>query len=364
MSKYKKIAFVLPDLRGGGAEKVFVTLANYFVSIGYVVEMVLLKEKGEFLTVCDKNITIVDLNCHYYRDSIIPLRNYISKNKPSSIIVGLWPLTSYAVLANLLTRHKAGIIVTDHSILSKSPVVKNIFKLIFLRLSIFFLYPFARSQVGVSNGVCNDLMRLSFGRVVADTIYNPVERLLVLKDKSHPLGGRKYILSVGRLKAVKDYPNLIKGFALVQQELVDLHLVILGDGELKAELTDLIKSLGLVDNVHLMGFKRDLYRWYYFADLFVLSSINEGFGNVLVEAMQFGLPIVSTDCESGPREILADGKYGELVPVGDFRALAAACIRGLKIARDPSMLRERASEFSIEKIGKQYLNRINKTGNI
>lgn len=359
MREFNKIALVLPDLRGGGAEKVFVNLANYFVSVGYEIDLVLLKEKGEFIADCDKRIKLINLNCNYYRDSIKPLRNYISKSKPNSILVGLWPLTAYAILASLLTKHKVKVIVTDHSILSESPIAKKIINLLFLRLSISFLYPFSFKQIGVSNGVCSDLKKLSYGRVSADTIYNPVVQLRQGTDYSHPLGGRNYILAVGRLKSVKDYPTLIKAFALLQVELSHLNLVILGDGELKADLIKLINTLKLEDKVHLVGFKNDLYRWYSFADLFVLSSINEGFGNVLVEAMQFGLPIVSTDCESGPREILAHGKYGKLVPVGDSKALADACYRLLNTGHDSLMLRERAKDFSIEKIGKQYLDKIN-----
>jgi glycosyltransferase involved in cell wall biosynthesis len=146
----------------------------------------------------------------------------------------------------------------------------------------------------------------------------------------------------------------LRAFARIPRSL-NAKLTILGEGLLRAELEVLIHQLGLQDRVTLPGFTIDPSHWYHSADLFVLSSSWEGFGNVIVEALECGVPVVSTDCLSGPAEILANGRYGRLVPVGDATALAAAIQASLLESHDQDALRRRAQDFAVPRIADQYL---------
>jgi glycosyltransferase involved in cell wall biosynthesis len=161
------------------------------------------------------------------------------------------------------------------------------------------------------------------------------------------------ILSVGTFKTVKDYPLLIDAFSRLASHH-DATLCILGEGALRVELEQLVVRHGLQGRVLLPGFRMYTAPYYARADLFVTSSKHEGFGNVIVEALEHGVPVVSTDCPSGPREILCDGKFGYLVPVGDAQALATAMSESLASKHDSDALKARAHDFSIDKAVDQY----------
>jgi len=141
-------------------------------------------------------------------------------------------------------------------------------------------------------------------------------------------------LSIGRLTKAKNYSTLIEAFAKVRQQR-DVRLAILGNGEERPSLEGLVRRLGLENDVWLPGFVDPPYPYLARASVFVQSSIWEGFPTVIVEALAFGVPVVSTDCPSGPREILENGRFGELVPVGDVEALADAIRRALDVPHDP-----------------------------
>ena len=140
---------------------------------------------------------------------------------------------------------------------------------------------------------------------------------------------------------------------------VNAQLIILGEGSKREFLSNLVLKLDLEGKVSMPGFVKDPNLWFETADLFVLSSKWEGFGNVVVEALEFGVPIVSTDCDSGPREILENGKYGTLVPVGDTDALSSSIYDSLFAHHDKNVLIARSKDFSIDKISQQYLNLFN-----
>ena len=137
--------------------------------------------------------------------------------------------------------------------------------------------------------------------------------------------------------------------------MLNAKLVILGEGPQRSLLESLIREFSLEHKVQLRGFVVDPYPWYRSADLFVLSSKWEGFGNVLVEALECGLPIVSTDCPSGPSEILENGRYGTLVPVGNPHAITAAMVNAVTATQDRDRLMERAKAFSVRAISERYL---------
>jgi glycosyltransferase involved in cell wall biosynthesis len=171
------------------------------------------------------------------------------------------------------------------------------------------------------------------------------------------------LLGVGRIVKQKSFATLIRSFALVRQHC-SARLMILGDvdarePEVKPELDELIEKFGLQDDVLFLGFVENPYAYMAKANVFVLSSIYEGFGNVVAEAIATGTPVVSTDCESGPAEILNKGQYGELVPVGDHKAMADAIVATLEHPIDAQVLKMRSQAFTIDCIVHQYLDVLN-----
>jgi glycosyltransferase involved in cell wall biosynthesis len=220
----------------------------------------------------------------------------------------------------------------------------------------------AKGVITVSQGLADDLIRVTgCPPQKVEAIYNPIIhsglRSRLEETPAHPWltdGGPPVILGVGRLTAQKDFATLIGAFALVRKRRPS-RLLIIGEGEERARLLDLVSLLGLRDSVDLAGFEPNPLPYMRASRLLAMSSTWEGFGNVLVEALYCGTPVVSTDCPHGPREVLAGGEYGRLVPVCDQEALAMAILDTLDEEPDRQKLRRRAAEFSVERAGHHYL---------
>ena len=355
-----RIALVLPSLAGGGAERVNIDLAHEFLNRGYAVDMVLMRREGEFLRVVPKGIEIIDLGTARSRAVPAAFARYLRNTKPEGILANIWPLTSMAVLGTRLARTKARVVVCDHNSLSRQYASRGLWNQSALRASLAATYPFAHSRVAVSSGVADDLAALSgIARDRFDVIHNPVPP----RDHGSPVtpaeqswrGRRgKRVLTTGSFKAQKNHSVLIRAFAKLRDHS-DSQLMLLGDGGLRDQITSLARTEGVADRVLMPGFVADPTPYYRSADLFVLSSDYEGFGNVIVEALACGLPVVSTDCPSGPAEILENGRYGRLVPVGDADALAAAMAEALAATHDREALKQRAAYFSVERAADAYL---------
>jgi glycosyltransferase involved in cell wall biosynthesis len=225
-------------------------------------------------------------------------------------------------------------------------------------------YPKADKIVVISYGLFYEINRiLSIPKDKIIVIYNPIDPELFQKMNepiNHPWfedGQPPVILAVGRLTKQKDFPNLLRAFAIVRQYR-PVRLLILGDGEDRPLLEQLAKDLNISEDVSLPGFTDNPYAFMKKSAIFVLSSIYEGFGNVLVEALACGCPVVATDCPTGPREILDNGRYGRLVPVGDHEALAKAILETLDNPDFPATKEERiqrALEFSLDAAVEKYL---------
>lgn len=357
----KSIAIVLPDLRHGGAEKLHVNLANEWLSRGVAVEFVLGKALGQLLTELPDQVTVADLGAARVRSMVLPLIGYLRNCRADVVLAAMWPLTVLVPLAALLAGFKGRVAVSEHSPLSIAYARRGKAHGCALRASTRFFYPLATRRIAVSMGVAEDLASLSgLPRDWFTVIYNPAASGQVrepnaqvpeaLSRLSGPL-----ILSVGTLKRVKRHDLLIRAFSRLPPAL-SATLCIVGEGAERPALERLVAALGLEGRVLLPGFASPTGPWYAAADLFVLASDYEGFGNVLVEAMEQGVPVVSTDCPSGPREILCDGKYGRLVPVNDPDALASAMQAALAERPDRSLLQARAGDFAVERIADQYLD--------
>lgn len=364
-----KITIALPDLRGGGAERLHVHLANDWVQRGHSVEFLLMRKHGELLPLLAPEVTVVDFGVDRIRQLARPLSKYLKQSRPDVILSAMWPLTSVTVIAWLLSGRHGKVFLSDHVQLSVSCVRELGISPAFLGTLMWITYPFATGIIAVSQGVKEDICHMGrFPEARVKVIYNPAATGVsphrasqVVRESLWGNGFVNHIISVGTLKEQKDHETLIRAFARLPTEL-NAKLTILGEGPLRAELVSLIAQFGLQSHVSMPGFVTDPYPWLRTADLFVLSSQWEGFGNVIVEALECGLPVVSTDCPSGPAEILENGRYGKLVPVGDADALAEAMLSGLSEKHDRQALINRAKDFSVEKIAEEYLDYFRECG--
>lgn len=357
----KKIAFLLPNFTGGGAERVAVNLANNFVSKGFNVDIVLCSAHGDLLSQLNRHINVVDLSSPRLRHVFPPLLRYLKTEHPDALLASMWPLTLLAVTTFKCAKLPGCVVTSDHTTFSQAPLLKKKLTRVFFKSSLPLIYPFANARLAVSEGVADDLSVLgSLKRKSINVIYNPVSLDLNRFTENqyqkawNGFSGKK-IVAVGALKWAKDYPSLLQAFALLLQKEQAM-LSIVGQGDLLSELETLANQLSIEKFVNFVGFSDMPYAWMASADLLVLSSHYEGFGNVLVEAMSVGTPVVSTDCKSGPREILCDGKYGKLVPVGDVDTLAQAMLQSLQEEHDTEALKLRAADFAVDKIAEQYLD--------
>lgn len=359
MSMAPNVSVLLPDLRPGGAERLHVQLANDWVSKGLAVEFVLRQKRGELLREVDPRISVVSLDAPRVRASVLPLMKYILQRKPDSFLAAMWPLTVIAPLVASICGYQGRVVVGEHAPLSMAYASRGRVHRAALRGSIRSLYPRAHARIVVSEGVASDLARLSgIAKEKFSVIYNPAARGRLFRRENTPrpseFAGCRLILSIGTLKPVKRHDLLIRALAKINRK--DVMLVIAGEGSERARLEALARELGVDDRVRLPGYIPDPLPLLGHADLFVLTSNYEGFGNVLVEALEQGTPVVSTDCPFGPREILDNGKYGTMVPVGDVDAIAAAIVRSLSSEHDRFALMRRASDFSLSRASAAYLD--------
>jgi glycosyltransferase involved in cell wall biosynthesis len=357
----KAISILLPDLRGGGAERVAVNLANGFSQRGYAVEMVLMSATGEFLYDLLPEIRVVDLHVRKLRGVILPLARYLRQTRPDALLACMWPLTVIAPWARMLARVHTRVVVAEHTTWSRAEITSFFVARWQARLTMRFTFPRVDGVVAVSQGVADDLAH--FGHIDRNSvrvIYNPVVNEVkppsseVLAPAGWWSGPHRRVLAVGSLKPIKDYPNLLSAFAMLCEQF-DTRLLILGEGECRPALEEQARKLGIQSRIFMPGFVKDLFPYYKHADLHVLSSTGEGLPTVIIEALAVGTPVVSTDCPSGPREILVDGKFGSLVPLGDAKALAEAMQESLESEPDSGALVARAQVFSIDRAVDQYL---------
>jgi glycosyltransferase involved in cell wall biosynthesis len=354
-----RIAMLMPDLRGGGAERVQLALARQFLAPGFAVDLLVMRTSGELRDAVPEGVRLVDLQAPRTRQLLPALRRWLAAEEPDALMAAMWPLTSIAILARRLSGAKTRILVSDHNNLVAQHAHRGRAYRWLMAASMRATYGAADARVAVSAGIADGLARLSgLSRPSFTVIHNPVEQQGAADPAFDaeaawgvPPGAR--ILTVGRMKPQKNHALLLSAFGRLDRP--DTRLAILGDGRSRAETLARIEKLGLSGRVLTPGFVADPRPWMASADLFVLSSDYEGFGNVLVEAFGAGLPVVSTDCPSGPAEILDHGRYGALVPVGDADALASAIDAALASAHDRAALVRRAAEFAPDVAARRYL---------
>ncbi|WP_263854050.1 glycosyltransferase [Sphingomonas parva] len=336
------------------------TLAEYFVAAGHEVDLVLMRAEGALLAALPAGIHLVDLGTSRIRSAIPAFARYLKERQPQAVQVSMWPLTIAAIVARALAGSSTRIVTSDHTILSKQYPRSRPLIHAFLKWSVRLLYPRAEARVMVANEAADDLARLSgLDRSAIEVIYNPVAgppaNLQPRPDIDRLWGDAETrIITVGSLKGEKNHPLLVRAFARAFRG-PRARLMIVGEGPLREQLEQTIEAEDVREQVVLPGFTSDPWPFYASADLFVMSSDFEGYPLVLVEALRSGLRIVSTDCRSGPREILDGGRFGTLVPVGDEAALADAMRARLAEPIDRAALQAQAEALSGRQTCERYL---------
>ncbi|MCP3870704.1 MAG: glycosyltransferase [Gammaproteobacteria bacterium] len=374
MEKSCHIAVFIFGLTGGGATRRAVTLANGMAERGHSVDMVVLSPVGPSRRDLSSRVKLVTLDSLAIRlCERIPWRSrknqvmvsqpalarYLRRERPEVLLSAANHVHLSAITARGIAGVPVRLVIRVSSHLSNSLLNKS--RMTLLRWS-RHRYGGADRAIAVSGGIAEDIIEhttLTPRRVC--TIYNPTftpdipERAKAPFD--HPWftqASPPVILAVGRLTGAKDFPTLLRAFARVRRRM-HVKLVILGEGSLRRKLVGLSESLGVAEDVALPGGVENPYPWMSEASIFVLSLAWEGFPGVLIEAMACGCPVVSTDCLSGPAEILNNGEYGSLVPVGDDGALAEAIVSTLKSPGHTAERLKRAAEFSVDHSVDAYL---------
>jgi glycosyltransferase involved in cell wall biosynthesis len=392
------LAFYLDNFEGGGVQKTMLTLAGALAARGHPVEVLVCRPSGALQDQVPPDVEVVALGPpSAWSARVLALESdpgrlgallggVVLSPRPSPTLGYLGPLaaalearrpcalcaaTTHMNLEAVLARRLAGVdtrvIVSERNALRSSHLQRG-WPALFLPAVLRRAYGQADAVVAVSDGVADDLAAWSgLARGSITTIYNPVATpdldALQRAPVDHPWfqpGAPPVVMSAGRLGRAKDFPTLIRAFARVRRAR-PARLVIFGQGKSEAKTTKSIAGLrrfaaglGVVGDIALPGFVANPFAYMARAAAFALSSINEGLPGVLIQAMACGCPVVSTDCPSGPREILAGGRYGHLVPPGDDKALADAIIATLEAPPPASLLRERAGFFSVERAVAQY----------
>lgn len=354
------ISLLLPDLRGGGVERVRILLAQEFLARGYKVDFVLLRCQGDLVGSVPRGARVVDLGVHRLRYLPKPLIAYLRKERPRALLAAMWPVTSLAAISCYLAGSQTRVVISEHTTLSRAYATYGRLYLLGMKFCLAATYRLADERVGVSAGVVADLASLAaIAPERFKIVHNPVylsqdQPILEEAERVWGTSGGKRILTVSNLKPAKNHALLIRAFARLLRS-IDATLMLIGDGPLREELKRLARAEGVANRVVMPGFISDPKPFYLTADLFVLSSQYEGFGNVIVEALSCGLPVVSTDCPGGPAEILDHGRFGRLVPIDDVDALANAMAEALTTPTDRELLRQRAADFSPDKVAEKYL---------
>lgn len=354
------LALFLTALDGGGAEKIMLNLARGFVEQGLEVDLVLVKAEGPYLSAIPPGVRVVDLGGKRLLLSLPAIIRYLQQKRPVALLSALEDANLVALWTRRLSGVSTRVVVSVHNTLSREAQNSTQLKRRIAPYLARLFYPWADAVVTVSQGAADDLKSLGISPERIQVIYNPVvtpeffEKVQQLLE--HPWFSPSQppvILGVGRLEKQKDFSTLVKAFALVKQQL-PARLIILGEGKERPILEALVQELGLKDDVALPGFVSNPYAYMARSAVFVLSSLFEGLPTVLIEAMAAGTPVVSTDCESGPDEILNNGEYGKLVAVGDVQGIAEAIVRTLKEPLNTQVLQQRAADFSLEKAVAKY----------
>lgn len=356
-------AVAVPTLAGGGAERTAITLAGYLDAHGYAVDLVCFRAQGPYRGDVPAGVELVDLGASRALYALPALVRYLRSRRPPALLAGLDRTIVLAVVAVRLARVDTRVVGQVQSTMSKAAAASSRWPDRMRPALARRFYGKAGAIVAVSDGVARDLVeRIGLPEALVTVVPNPVHVDGIVEraggtvpDPWFAGDAPPVVLGIGRLTRQKDFATLVRAFARARRR-VEARLVVLGEGEDRDMLEQLVADEGVSDDVRLPGFVDDTAPYLGRAGVFVLSSAWEGLPLALLEALAVGTPVVAADCESGPREILDGGRHGRLVPVGDPEAMAEAIVEALAEEPDPEGLRARARDFAPEAVLPAYVD--------
>lgn len=362
VNKKPKLAFFTSNLMGGGAERVIVSMANHIQSFGYDVDLVLVQATGVYMDEVEKGVRIVSLDASKNIYSLFPFIRYLRKERPKTVVSTLLMVNIIAVLSRKLSGVNTRLILRE-AINASADVKQTNDKVqrYFGWLRKWALKN-ADALIAPSSGVAKDLQsKYKLDSSKTHVIYNPVEieQMIALGKRKESLlekigSGVPIILGVGRLNFQKNFDALIEAYEKVLR-VKKAELIILGEGPERESLENIVSEKGLNGRVHMPGFLSNPFPIFRKASVFVLSSRYEGMPNALTQSLVFQLQVVSTDCPSGPSELLEGGKYGYLTDVGNTDALAEGILKGLSEELETVPAKLVKGKFDASLIAKKYL---------
>ena len=357
------LAVLIPDLEGGGAQRATVAIVNALADRGLRIELVCGKAVGPNLTAVGPAVRVVDLGRRRFRWTLSPMVGYLRHRRPAVLMGVLTQANLVACTAARLAGWRGFLVVNERQTFSASVAAPSVWWQRALPWVIRGAFRRADAVVAVSQGVADDLVEHApelAERITA--IPNPVDVAAISEsaraEAGHPWVDERdlpLLLHVGRLARHKNVDDTIRAFAILRS-VKPARLLVLGEGAEQPRLEALAEHLEVRPVIDFVGYVDPPYPFMARADVLVLASRYEGWPNVLVEALASGCPVVATDCPSGPSEILADGRFGHLVPVGDHDRLAGAIVQSLDDPVDAEQLRDRARGWGPERIADAYLD--------
>ncbi|WP_096156571.1 glycosyltransferase [Bacillus sp. FJAT-45066] len=361
--KKVKVLFFIYQMGGGGAARTLLNIINNLDRSKFSPMLVTLNFNGSYEKELKDDVVFMKLDTTRLSRSIFKLAKIIREQDIDLVFSTIPRVNTIAILATKLSRTKAKCVVREADNLGGT------FKADMQLLGFGLAYKLADQVVSLSEGVKENLVKKY--KVKAndiEVIYNPVDISNInqqLENNDMPLEHKqiyntndKVIVTAGRLVEQKDQKTLLNAFAKVNDKIKS-KLIILGEGPLKGQLVNQAMKLNIEQRVHFIGFQKNPYIYFQQADLFVLSSKHEGFSHVVAEALATGVPVVSTDCKSGPKEVLSNGAYGQLCEVGNSDELAdkmlmVLCLENESVQEIISNGYKRANDFDARKISKEY----------
>lgn len=360
----RRIAIFIPSFGDGGVEHMLVNTARGLAACGVAVDFIVDCADRPYLSALAGRCRLIELRTGKAAGRLTGLLAYLREERPDIVVSAKGPDDRLAVKAKRRCRGhtrfflRPGTTISARNANRRRNPIRAWLKLYGVRR----LYQCVDGVVTVSNGVADDIARITRLpreriRVVRNPVVTPELEQASQAPLDHPWfapGEPPVILGIGGLRTQKDFPTLLKAFAQLRAAR-PARLLILGEGRQRERLLEQADHLGIADDFALPGFVANPYPYLRRAALFVLSSLWEGSPNVLSEALAVGTPAVATDCPSGPREVLQNGRYGPLVPMGDPKALAVAMAATLETPLPDKVLREAVADYTMEKSARGYL---------
>ena len=357
-----RLAFYGFHTSPGGIGRVMVNLMNGLIEEDVDVDLLLPRTEGPDLPYVRHEVRVIETGNHGLLPGVSFVARYLSREQPKTLLANKERANRVSILAQQITKTRTSIVIRVGTTISSMLMQRPLLKRWLQYHGILYCFRRARGVIAVSRGIARDIEKLTGlppGQI--HVIENPTVSADILDKAREPVnhpwfvpGSPPVILAVGRLVRPKDFPTLLRAFSRVRAT-GDCRLVICGEGKERLSLDTLAQELGIQEYVDLPGFVDNPFAYMSRAALFVLSSAWEGSPNALIEALAVGLPVVATDCPSGPREILEEGRYGPLVPVGDVNGLANAILETLANPRERAFLQQAAQPFQVATSVRAYL---------